>query len=225
MSNNGVNYAKLAGEHSTAQFTMKQGVLEQPAVAAAMVVHPGFIAESEFLTPDALLAYCAMKLRGIDAQVHTAFTAQKNRNGVSSKLSELQKSMQQFVNIPETGPDRDARLASLQKDFAEAIRLAGGPESPAGKRIADIQANLELNAGVHGQTRWKNDAGDVCPEELADYAKQLGSIQQDLNAEGELEMITLQSLMSQRQQAIQMCTNMVASLGQSANAVAQNIGK
>jgi hypothetical protein len=38
-------------------------------------------------------------------------------------------------------------------------------------------------------------------------------------------MIQLQSLMSQRQQAIQMCTNMVQALGQSSQAVAANIGK
>lgn len=225
MSNNVVNYTKNAGSNSTTRFTMKEGVLDQPAVAAATTMHPGFIAESQFLTPDALLAYCAMKLRGIDAQVHTAFTSQKSRNATSAKLSEIQKSMQQFVNIPADGPDREARLASLQKDFAEAIRLAGGPESPAGKRIADIQANLELNARVHGKVRWTGDEADVSSDELADYAKQLGAVQQDLNVEGELEMITLQSLMSQRQQAIQMCTNMVASLGQSANQVAQNIGK
>jgi hypothetical protein len=220
------NTTQFAAANSSANaIKADTSVLDAPVITKSLAMHPGFISETEFLTPDSLLAYCAMKLRGIDAQVHTAFTSQKNRNAAGSKLSELQKSMQQFVNIPADGPDRDARLASLQKDFAEAIRLAGGPDSPGGKRIAEIQANLELNAGVHGKQRWTGDKADVSPEELNDYAQQLGAIQKDLNMEGELEMIHLQSLMSMRQQAIQMCTNMVASLGQAANGVAQNIGK
>ena len=53
----------------------------------------------------------------------------------------------------------------------------------------------------------------------------VASIQQDVNHEGELEMIKLQSLMSQRQQALQMCTNLVQSLGQSAQQITANIGK
>lgn len=46
----------------------------------------------------------------------------------------------------------------------------------------------------------------------------------DLNSGAELQMIGLQSLMSQRQTAVQLTTNLVQALGDQANKIAQNIG-
>jgi hypothetical protein len=48
--------------------------------------------------------------------------------------------------------------------------------------------------------------------------------QNDIQSSSELAMITLQSLMSQRQESIQMCTNLVQSLGDQCNKIAENIG-
>jgi hypothetical protein len=50
------------------------------------------------------------------------------------------------------------------------------------------------------------------------------NIQKDLNSSTELSMINLQSLMSQRQEAIQLCTNLVQSLGDQVNKIADNVG-
>ncbi len=50
------------------------------------------------------------------------------------------------------------------------------------------------------------------------------NIQKDLNSSTELSMINLQSLMSQRQEAIQLCTNLVQSLGDQVNKIAENVG-
>ncbi len=53
----------------------------------------------------------------------------------------------------------------------------------------------------------------------------VANIQKDLNSGAELSMINLQSLMSQRQQAIQLATNLVQSLGDQCNKIAENVGK
>ena len=47
----------------------------------------------------------------------------------------------------------------------------------------------------------------------------------DLNSDSEMTMITLQSLMSQRQTAVQLTTNLVQSLGDQQNSIAKNIGQ
>ena len=49
-------------------------------------------------------------------------------------------------------------------------------------------------------------------------------IQSDINSAAELSMIGLQSLMSQRQEAIQLCTNLVQSMGDQCNKIAENVG-
>jgi hypothetical protein len=51
------------------------------------------------------------------------------------------------------------------------------------------------------------------------------NIQSDLNTNTQLAMINLQSLMSQREEAVQVCTNLVQSMGDSTNQVTANVGK
>lgn len=50
-------------------------------------------------------------------------------------------------------------------------------------------------------------------------------VQDDINNNSELSMISLQALMSQRQEAIQVCTNLVQSLGDQVSKIADNVGK
>jgi hypothetical protein len=45
-----------------------------------------------------------------------------------------------------------------------------------------------------------------------------------LESSSQLEMIQLQSLMSARQAAVSMCTNLVSALGKADEAIANNIG-
>ena len=47
----------------------------------------------------------------------------------------------------------------------------------------------------------------------------------NLNSDSEMTMINLQSLMSQRQTAVQLTTNLVQSLGDQQNSIAKNIGQ
>ena len=57
------------------------------------------------------------------------------------------------------------------------------------------------------------------------FVDNLKGLQTEVNQGSELGMITLQSLMSQRQMAIQLTTNLVQSLGEMTNKIAANIGR
>ena len=63
---------------------------------------------------------------------------------------------------------------------------------------------------------------------IADYkactTDAVQNIQKDMNASTELSMISLQSVMSQRQSAVPLITNMVQALGDQVNKIAANIG-
>jgi hypothetical protein len=207
--------------------TAEAALLAGSKVAAHRPVD-GYVKPFEFLTADSLLAYCAMKLRSLDSQVQTAFASQKMRGDVSTALTDLQQTFDRAINLPNPGDGEVAaqhhaeRVTKINAAFDAAIAKAGGPDTPIGQRIKEQRDDFNKNAtGAHH----KGDEADIHDTEFAGYVKTLGAIQKDLNQEGELEMINLQSLMSMRQQAIQMCSNMVAGLGQSATAVAQNIGK
>jgi hypothetical protein len=64
----------------------------------------------------------------------------------------------------------------------------------------------------------------VTGERIQTYAATLKTEQSDLNGGAELNMINLQAIMSQRQTAIQLTTNLVQALGDSSNKIAANIG-
>ena len=187
----------------------------------------------QHLTPESLLAYCAMKLRDLDGQVQVAFASQKQRGAMSEKLSALQSGLENAKEIPDPGAfEGDERIAmqtvhgdavtKIEKLYNEAVKAAGGAESELGSKLAGMRDQFLANA--KGQA-FDGDAPNVDPTELQGFAKDISRVQADLNNEGEIEMIQLQSLMSNRQQAIQMCTNMISGLGQSSMSIAQNIGK
>jgi hypothetical protein len=55
--------------------------------------------------------------------------------------------------------------------------------------------------------------------------KDLQTVASDAGSSSQLNMINLQSLMSQQQTAIQITTNLVQQLGQQNQAIATNVGK
>ncbi len=82
------------------------------------------------------------------------------------------------------------------------------------------QSDNSIVANVGGTA----NANPIDPKEVASWSDAVKSAQSGLNSASELNMISLQSLMSQRQEAIQLCTNLVQSLGDQCNKIAQNIG-
>ena len=59
---------------------------------------------------------------------------------------------------------------------------------------------------------------------MQSFIDRLQGCASDLNSNSELQMIQLQSLMSERQTAIELTTNLVQSLGNQAEKIAQNVG-
>ena len=180
--------------------------------------------EFSFLTPEALMEFCEAKLKSLDAQVKSAFLKQQRRGRLSGALSDLANSLNSKADKASGGVAAvdDGLKQTILRQFDAAIANAGGDQGLV-KRLQDEKAKFEKSA-YPAQGDANNDAG-VADWEMQDLADAIQGIQSDVNREGELEMIQLQAVMSQRQQALQMCTNMVQSLGQSAMGIAQNIGK
>jgi hypothetical protein len=61
-------------------------------------------------------------------------------------------------------------------------------------------------------------------DELQGYGQALSDAAGSLNSDSELAMVHLESLMSQRQTAVTLTTNLVQSLGDQENKIADNIG-
>ena len=194
-----------------------------------------------YLTCDALLSYCETRLRGLDEQVQKSFAGQKRANQDSVTLQNLLNSVSNCL----TGgiPADSASAHHLIRAYQWAINAAG-PDTPLGQKLVAARdafiarVSNDGGAGLHAKMNepdfWSKplaadaDKGLVsgCSgEDIKGFVEQIKGFQTEINQGAELGMITLQSLMSQRQMAVQLVTNMVQSLGEMMNKVAANIGR
>lgn len=191
-----------------------------PSVTSVGLAVPEFT----LLTPEVLLEFCKSKLESLDAQVRSGFLKQQRRSRLSGALSDLATSLNSKADKSSGGVAAldDGLKQQILKEFNVAIANAGNDAGLVKKLEAQRD---KFQASAYPPEGDANNDARVADWEMQDLAEAVQSIQADANREGELEMIQLQAVMSQRQQALQMCTNMVQSLGQSAMGIAQNIGK
>ena len=71
-------------------------------------------------------------------------------------------------------------------------------------------------ANLFGPTyKLGTNTSSATSQQVTNCAQSLGDVANDINSDAQLGMIKLQSLMSDQQTAVQMCTNLVQQLGQS----------
>lgn len=176
------------------------------------------------LTPDLLIAFCRQKLEGLDKQVTQAMIGQQARNDTSKALANLQ----QALNLKSSGiDDKDAAASKAAKEdvvaaYNAAIAQVGGVNTALGQKLAlELEKFNKAGNGEGGEDK----TGKISEKEMTSLSEGINTMQSALNRDGEMQMLELQSLVSQRQQALQLCTNLLSTMNQSAMSVVQNVGK
>jgi hypothetical protein len=205
-----------------------------------------------YLTPDALMTYCQTRMQGLDTQIQSAFAKQNQGNADSAVLCNLANGISlpnadldltnqtDFETALHTAQQMDASAHACQdpatsqalQDAAAKLyaQLKTVAEEKVGKTFDIPISDATTGANVDDVFKGTNSVQDSDKKVTIDQFKQdttgaIQNIQQDLNSSNELSMINLQSLMSQRQESIQLCTNLVQALGDQVNKVADNVGK
>lgn len=185
-------------------------------VQAAVLSEVDLTKLGDTVTPESLMAYCEVRLRGLDTQVQSAYAKQMGANKASGALSTLQQKLNACsgkgigMSKQDSGGDK-----ATCKDVTDAYDAA----------IKELPEGKEKEALILAKGNFVADAdnGSVDPADITRYADTVGSIQKDFNGISELNMINLQSLMSQRQMAVQLCTNMMNVLNDTLKAPINNI--
>jgi hypothetical protein len=177
------------------------------------------------MTPDALMAYCSSRLKGIDDQMYAQFDKQQAYRNVSAALNKLQaKYSEQASNgqgVDWYKGDHAKTYGEIEDDW-NAVMAAlptDSPERAALQAQRDKYNDSEVAGNGPEQHQWTFSA-----QQCTDMATSLGDVSKNISSGAELDMINLQSIMSQRQTAIQLCTNLVSALDESQKATAQKIG-
>jgi len=169
------------------------------------------------LSPEGLMAYCQSRLQSLDGQMTGIFSSQQTNakvtqdlNAIASQLSALPSpSSSSSTSITISA----ANAAAIEAAYTRAINDAG-PTSSIGEQLTTDLGTFQTAA----------QGGTISTDKASLLTQNLKNYTGDLNSDSELTMINLQSLMSQRQTAVQLTTNLVQSLGQQTSDIAKNIG-
>jgi hypothetical protein len=187
-----------------------------PALAGAdlgpITTGPGFGA----FTPDALMAYCQTRLGSIDQQAEESFDTQNENAQEANDIGTVANDFKNYEGSDTTGAQS---VSALENELGGLIQdlQKGDPNSAALPKLTDALKTLTQDAMSGSNT--------VTSSQMGSIAQQISDAGTDLNSSSELQMIQLQSLMSQRSEAITLASNLVQSLGDEQDKVADNIGK
>jgi hypothetical protein len=179
--------------------------------------HVGPMADATYITPDCLLAYCSTRLRDLDESMQKQFHDQQQGIADASSLQSVeQKIKDTFNGLKKDDSGKLTDDFNLDDKTSDDIQLdIDNIKDPSAKATAQ-KALDSFKSMKKGQTfdDLKSNTLDA-----------LDNGRQCLSQGSELGMIGLQSLMSQRQTAVQLTTNLIQALGETSKAVAGNVGK
>jgi len=185
------------------------------------------------LTPEALLAYCAERMGSIDDQVKQYMGLAQAREKARGALNELKTALKTHGGGLVADPNDNPKKEILAK-YDTAIEAAKKADPDLANRLTAERDKFKSTAIEHdgmapeGYENFRDvydGFNKVSKEEMENFGDAVTGITSDLDEKSQLDMMTLQSLMSKRQTAVQMCTNLVSAVGDTSKAIAANIGK
>ena len=198
------------------------------------------------LSPDALMAYCQTRLDSIDSQATACFDDQNKNASETQQIDGLNDALRQFT----TGvTDQDA-CKKLETQFQGVIKSIQSTDPGCAELPTLIQTYNSIVWSGDGGAAFNHSTNPSDPDfidekdyppsppdasskqgdgqlgapEVQGYMQTLTDCASNINSNSELEMVNLQSLMSQRQTAVTLTTNLVQSLGDQESKIADNIG-
>ena len=160
------------------------------------------------LSADALLAYCRAQLSSLDGTIQQYLDQQRQNIQRKKALSDVETVMKKYPNVP-SGKEQ---WADYDQTFLKAIEsLPQG--DPVRAQLQEKWDELAPRQGHFTADEWKAITGDI------------RSMLEEVSGNAEINMIQLQSIMSQRQTAVQLTTGMLAKYDEGIKSVIGNIGR
>jgi hypothetical protein len=198
------------------------------------------------LSPDALMAYCQARLDSIGSQVQSILKEQELSNGETSALQQVIATFQTYsagVNSGDSqGASKCATMEAALGGLIDQIKASDPAFADLGKLEQTYNDLLYSGTGPQAATattpalQYQDEStyppnangarGDniLSTDEVQGFVQSLQGVASDINSGAQLQMIQLESLMSQQQTAVELTTNLVQSLGDQSEKVAENIG-
>jgi len=173
------------------------------------------------LSPESLFLYLQTRLEGLDGRIDEIFQKQQHNEKIRKHLGELQRTLallDENTDDPDEGmhfpTEADGGVDVLARLDAQLEALAHDDPALAEDIRRDFQGS--------GQILDQND-DTYAGFQLTNSKEYLQGLSKQLETGAQLDMIQLQTLMSSRQTAIQLATNLTASYNDSQKSIVTNI--
>jgi hypothetical protein len=201
--------------------------------------------EGGSLTVDALMLHCASQLNHLDDAIHAQMVKQNTARDQQDKMGQLRALLSgeqiagegsktkdvanAFKAAYDSLPPGDPRRNELSNGFRTYIATACFRNDPlllkgVGNKydLATMDASKanELN-GLNATSEDNN----VNSEEMKEIGAFVDNVSTSIGKGAELDMINLQSMVSKRQMAIQITTQLISKMNDSLSSIVQQIGK
>ena len=160
------------------------------------------------LTPDGLMIYCQSALSSLDSDVKALMNEQTLNLARKSAISNCENVMKKYADVPNTREE----WTEYDTAFRQSIESLP-PSDPVRDQLQAKWAQALPKNGHFSKEEWSGFTGEI------------HSILENVNGNAEINMIQLQSLMSQRQTAVNLSTNLMQKCDEGAKAIVGNIGR
>lgn len=161
------------------------------------------------LTPEEVMLACRQRLGELDQQIRAVTSEMTTRNRLQSALGTLSRLAGQTHRNGDGDVVLDREAVAAMRQMQAEIEATGS---------AGQQAWAEISAAIDAADR----DGGVTHDEARTIQDAISHASSDTNSGQEMLQIRLQSLMSQRQQAVQLASNLLSILNQTYGRVIDN---
>lgn len=180
--------------------------------------------DQESLTPEGMMLYLSTRMEEVDGQINALFDKQKASQEIRNALGEIQTELGRL----DENAAHDQRLympgytGQGSTDVEQKILVAIDKIAAIDPKLAET---MRVEMGVYYDTSQilSRQDGVYYSREVKATKGYIDTIVRELDATAQMDMIRLQSHMSARQTAIQLSTNLIASMTDSMKAVVSNI--
>jgi hypothetical protein len=217
----------------------------------ASVVTAGSMPMPVGMSDQTMMEYCEAQMQSLSGQMDNIFSQQEQNNDDANGLAQVIAVFQQYSGgISSKDPDPKGECTQVEQALYNYITQLQGTNpnfADMGKLIQTYNNLLYSGTGPIGSASNPNDPNapylpfineneyppvtngystdnSIGDTEMQGYLQSLNGVQSDLTSGNQMNMIELQSLASQQQTAVQLTTNIIQSLDDATQKVAENVG-
>jgi hypothetical protein len=189
---------------------------------------------------ETLLSYCAAQLGDLNGEIQVKMHQQQSMRAAKEALTRARQLLAKCEKEGAYSPEVRNQILQASRDAVAALPPGATRDAVMNfvneyRHTACMNDARDKNIPNDGVEAWCKDGyiadgktnfdgnNAVSPDEFKNLSRMLEDVSEDINKNAELEMIGLQQLISQRQQAIQLTTNLLAKVNQGAEAIVANL--